>query len=45
MRGAVPPLPKYAFMARGSVEAVGKIYLYIYLIILNLITKTILQEK
>jgi hypothetical protein len=28
MRGAIPPLPHYAFMAWRSVKAQGEIYLY-----------------
>jgi hypothetical protein len=30
MRGAIPQLPQYAFMAWRWVEAEGKIYLYIW---------------
>jgi len=30
MRGAMPPLPKYAFMAWCSVKAEGQLYLYLY---------------
>jgi hypothetical protein len=33
MRGAIPPLPKYAFMAWCSVKAEGKLLLYLYVII------------
>jgi hypothetical protein len=28
MRGALPPLPQYAFMALCSVKAQGQLYLY-----------------
>jgi hypothetical protein len=31
MRGAIPPLPQYAFMAWCSVKAQGQLYLYLYL--------------
>jgi hypothetical protein len=30
MRGAVHPLPQYAFMAWCSVKAQGQLYLYLY---------------
>jgi hypothetical protein len=32
MRGAIHPLPQYAFMAWCSVEALGQLYLYLYLL-------------
>jgi hypothetical protein len=31
MRGAIPPLPQYAFMAWCSVKAQGQLYLYLLL--------------
>jgi hypothetical protein len=31
MRGAIPPLPQYAFMARCSVEKAQGFYLYLHL--------------
>jgi hypothetical protein len=31
MRGALPPLPQYAFMAWYSVKAQGQLYLYVTL--------------
>jgi hypothetical protein len=31
MRGAILPLPQYAFMAWCSVEAQGQLYFYLYL--------------
>jgi hypothetical protein len=31
MRGAIPPLPHYAFMTWCSVTAQGQLYLYLYL--------------
>jgi hypothetical protein len=33
MRGAIPPLPQYAFMVWCSVEAQGQFYLYLYLLL------------
>jgi hypothetical protein len=29
MRGAIPPLPKFAFMAWCSFETLGQLYLYL----------------
>jgi hypothetical protein len=32
MRGAIPPLAQYAFMAWCLVKAQGQLYLYLYLL-------------
>jgi hypothetical protein len=32
MRGDIPPLRQYAFMARYSVKAQGQLYLYVQLL-------------
>jgi hypothetical protein len=31
MRGAIPLLPQYAFMARYSIQSKGQLYFYLYL--------------
>jgi hypothetical protein len=49
MRGAMPPLPQYAFVAWYSVKAQGQLYLYLYvcnhnfLVICHLIMYTSFQ--
>jgi hypothetical protein len=46
MRGAIPPIPQYAFMARCSVKAKGQLYIYLtgvtaYLLYLSVKTAVI----
>jgi len=45
MRGAIPPLPQYAFMAWSLVKAQGQLYLYLYLSIYLFIYIHFLRKK
>jgi type II secretory pathway component PulF len=45
MSGAVPPLPKYAFMALCSVKAQWQLYFYFIIIIIIIIIRAIKSRR
>jgi hypothetical protein len=45
MRGAVPPLHQYAFMAWCSVKAQGQLYLYLHNLNLRISLPNIMYRK